>query len=158
MISGVLQGIGSRYINIQNGSASQGLQSVTLEARSAADVRAIRPARALLWERLGLEEGRWSLRFAEGATHEIRTERGERVEVALDTAWWSEGCGPYGGYLMTGDVAAPLPAGASLDAEHGLFRWLPPLEFSGTYEFVFVRQACSGREERIPLRLVIGSK
>ena len=155
---GVLQGIGSRYINIQNGSASQGLQSVTLEARSAADVRAIRPARVLLWERLGLDEGPWSLRFAEGAVHEIRTARGERVEVALDTAWWSEGCGPYGGYLMTGDVAAPLPAGASLDAEHGLFRWLPPLEFSGTYEFVFVRQACSGREERIPLRLVIGSK
>ncbi len=55
---GVLQGIGSRYINIQNGSASQGLQSVTLEARSAADVRAIRPARALLWERLGLDGGR----------------------------------------------------------------------------------------------------
>jgi hypothetical protein len=155
---GVLQGIGSRYINIQNGSASQGPQSVTLEARSAADVRAITPARALLWERLGLEEGRWSLRFAEGATHEIRTVRGERVEVALDTAWWSEGCGPYGGYLMTGDVASPLPAGASLDADQGLFRWVPPLEFSGTYEFVFIRKACSGREERIPLRLVIGSQ
>jgi len=153
---GVVQGIGSRYFNIQNGSASQAAVSATFEARSAAEVRALPKGRALLWERLGLEQGTWSLRFADGATHEIRQVRGERVEVALDTAWWSEGCGPFGGYLIAGNVAGPLPPGASLDAEHGLFRWLPPIEFSGTYEFVFTRQACSGREERIPLRVVIG--
>ena len=84
---GVLQGIGSRYIDIQNGSASQGLQSVTLEARSAADVRAIRPARALVWERLGLDEGPWSLRFAEGVVHDIpdgaRREGGGRARYGV---------------------------------------------------------------------------
>ena len=110
---------------------------------------------ALLWERLGLDEGSWSLRFAGGVTHEIRQARGERVEVALDTWWWSEGCGPYAAYLMTGDVAGPLPPGASLDGEQGLFRWLPPIEFSGAYEFAFVRKSCRGREERIPLRVIL---
>ena len=155
---GVVQGIGSRFVNIQNGGASQVTASATLEARSAADVRAVPQATALLWERLGLEPGRWALRFAGDATHEIRQNRGERVEVALDTWWWSEGCGPYAGYFLTGDVAGPLPPGASIDGDEGVFRWLPPIEFAGTYEFVFIRQACGGREERIPLRVVLGTK
>jgi hypothetical protein len=155
---GTVQGIGSRFVNVQNGPASQVAASATLEARSAADVRAIPQATALLWERHGLEQGTWSLRFAERTTHEIRQNRGERVEVALDTWWWSDGCGPYAGYLLTGDVAGPLPPGASMDGDEGLFRWLPPIEFAGAYEFVFIRQACGGREERIPLRVVLGAK
>ena len=121
-------------------------------------MRAVPQATALLWERLGLEPGTWALRFAGDATQEIRQNRGERVEVGLDTWWWSEGCGPYAGYLMTGDVAGPLPPGASLDGDEGVFRWLPPMEFAGAYEFVFIRQACGGREERIPLRVVLGAK
>ncbi len=155
---GVVQGIGSRYMNVQNGLASQVAASATLEARSAADVRAVPQATALLWERLGLEPGTWALRFAGDATQEIRQNRGERVEVGLDTWWWSEGCGPYAGYLMTGDVAGPLPPGASLDGDEGVFRWLPPIEFAGAYEFVFIRQACGGREERIPFRVVLAAK
>jgi hypothetical protein len=154
---GALQGIGSRYMNIQNGGASQVAASATLEARSAADVRAVPQATALLWERLGLA-GTWALRFAGDATQEIRQNRGERVEVGLDTWWWSDGCGPYAGYLVTGDVAGPLPPGASIDGDEGVFRWLPPIEFAGAYEFAFIRQACGGREERIPLRVVLGAK
>jgi hypothetical protein len=153
---GVIEGIGSRYMNIQNGSASQAAMPAALEARSAAEVRALPEATAFVWERLGLDQGSWSLGFAGGVTHEIQTARGARVEVALDTWWWSGGCGPFAGYLLTGDVAAPLPPGASLDGEAGMFRWLPPIEFAGTYEFVFVRRTCSGREERIPLRVTIG--
>jgi hypothetical protein len=57
--------------------------------------------------------------------------------------------------LLKGDVAGPLPPGASINGETGVFSWLPPVEFSGTFEFVFVRRACSGREKRIPLRVVI---
>jgi hypothetical protein len=59
---------------------------------------------------------------------------------------------------MTGDVAAPLPPGASIDGDRGLFRWLPPAEFAGTFEFMFVRRACTGREERIPLRVILGPR
>ena len=151
----VVQGIGSRYIRVNNGAASQVTAPLAAEARSAATVQRIPQSTALLWQRHGLDEGSWSLRFAGGATHEIRQARGERVEVALDTWWWSEGCGPYAAYLMTGDVAGPLPPGASLDGEESLFRWLPPIEFSGAYEFAFVRKSCLGREERIPLRVIL---
>ena len=155
---GAIQGIGSRYIHVNNGSASQVVAPIAAEARSAATVQKIPQSTALLWERLGLDEGSWSLRFAGGATHEIRQARGERVEVALDTWLWSEGCGPYAAYLMTGDVAGPLPPGASLDGEQGLFRWLPPIEFAGVYEFAFVRNSCRGSEERIPLRVILEAR
>jgi hypothetical protein len=73
----------------------------------------------------------------------------------LDTWWWWSSCGTYEAHLLKGDVAGPLPPGASINGETGVFSWLPPVEFSGTFEFVFVRRACSGREERIPLRVVI---
>jgi hypothetical protein len=154
---GFSQGIGSRFVNIENSSAF-GAIAAEPQARSASSVRALpQSAAAFVWDRKGLDAGGWSLQFAGAAPIELRQAPGERLEVALDTWWLSFGCGPYAGYLMTGDVAAPLPPGASLDGEQGFFRWLPPVEFAGTFEFSFVR-ACSGREERIPLRVVIGSK
>jgi hypothetical protein len=39
-----------------------------------------------------------------------------------------------------------------------VFSWLLPPEFGGTFEFVFVRRAGTGREERIPLRVTIGAR
>jgi hypothetical protein len=153
---GVTQGIGSRFFHIQNGAASQAFTAAAPDTRSASEVRALPQADAFVWERKGFDDGVWSLRSAWGQTNEIRQAPGERLELTLDTWWWSRGCGPYAGYLITGDVAAPLPAGASLDGEQGIFRWMPPAEFSGTFEFAFVRRGCSGREERIPLRVIIG--
>jgi hypothetical protein len=156
--NGVAQGIGSRYFSINNGSASQMTEARGPEARSAAAVRALPQTTAFVWNRQGFDERSWSLQFAGGRTNEIRQAPGERLEVTLDTWVWSKGCGPYAGYLMTGDVAGPLPPGASIDGEKGVFSWLPPAEFGGTFELVFVRQACSGREERIPLRVTIAPK
>jgi hypothetical protein len=153
---GTIQGIGSRFFNVQNGSASQSTGPQTLEARSAAEVRALPQAvGAVLWERRGLDEGSWSLRFAGRATPDAFAVRGERVEVALDAWWWPKACGPYAAYLISGDVAGPLPPGASFDDKTGIFRWQPPIEFSGAHDFVFVRQSCAGREERVAMRVVI---
>ena len=161
--NGVAQGIGSRFVNIDNPTgpivAGAGIEaSGALSARSASEVRAIPQATAFVWDRTGFDDAGWSLRLTGAETNEIRQASGERLEIALDTWWWSIGCGPYAGYLMTGDVAAPLPPGASIDGERGLFRWVPPAEFAGTFEFVFVRRACTGREERIPLRVILGSR
>jgi hypothetical protein len=155
---GVAQGIGSRYFSINNGAGSLVTEPPAAEARSAAAVRALPQTTAFVWNRHGFDERSWSLQFAGGRTNEIRQAPGERLEVALDTWWWSKGCGPYTGYLMTGDVAGPLPPGASIDGDKGVFSWLPPVEFGGTFELVFVRQACSGREERIPLRVNIAPR
>ena len=156
---GTVQGIGSRFFNIQNGSASPSTATEALEARSAASVQAMPQAGgAVLWERRGFDGGPWSLRFAGRARPEVRAPRGERIEVALDTWWSPKSCGDYAAYLLTGDVAGPLPTGASLDQKTGIFRWQPPVEFTGTFDFVFVRLSCDGPEERVPFRVVLGPK
>ncbi len=152
---GVAQGIGSRYFAVDNGAASQVMAPLAIEARSAAAVRALPRATALVWDRQGFDNRGWALQLAGGRTNEVRQAPGERLEVALDTWWWSSACGTYAGYLVTGDVAGPLPPGASLDAETGVFSWLPPTGFAGTFELEFVRRVCAGREERIPLRVII---
>ena len=150
---GVPQGIGSRYFTVSNGAASQ-VAGVT-DARSAAEIRSMPQAGALVWDRTGFGDAAWTLRAAGGRAIDLRQAPSERLEVALDTWWWSKGCGPYAAYLLAGDVAGPLPPGASIDGEKGVFSWLPPVEFGGTFQFVFVRLACTGREERIPLRVTI---
>ena len=152
---GVPQGIGSRYFTVSNGAASQVAAPSSVQARSAAAVRALPRAGAFVWNRQGFTDRPWSLQWSGAKTPEIRQRPGERLAVTLDTWWWSKGCGPYAGYLMNGDVAGPLPPGASLDAEQGVFSWVPPAEFRGTFDLVFVRRACTGREERIPLRVRI---
>jgi hypothetical protein len=53
-------------------------------------------------------------------------------------------------------VAGALPDGASLDEQHGIFRWQPTAGFIGTYRFVFVQRGCDGIDRRIPLSVVIG--
>jgi len=153
--AGVTQGIGSRYVEIQNPSGSS---TGAVEARSAAAVRSIPVATAFVWDRKGFDEGPWDLQFAGTRTNEIRARHGERIEVALDTWLWSKGCGPFSAFLKTGDVAGPLPPGASLDGDHGLFRWMPPAAFAGTFEFSFVRRVCGGGEERIPVKVIIGDR
>ncbi len=92
--NGVAQGIGSRFVNVQNPVSAV---IAGAGARSASAVRAIPQASALVWDRRGFDEGGWSLQFAGGRTNEIRQAPGDRLEVALDTWWWSKGCGPYAG-------------------------------------------------------------
>jgi hypothetical protein len=152
---GTVEGIGSRFVTVQNGAASQVLPTGAQAARSAAEVHSMQPASGFMWERRGLNDGSWALRWGRP---EVRAGRSERIEVALDTWWWAKACSAWTGYLITGDVAGPLPVGASLDAEAGIFRWQPPIEFAGTYDFAFVRRSCNGREERFPLRVVVQSR
>jgi hypothetical protein len=155
---GAVQGIGSRYFNIRNQAASQAIGAAFVEARSASELRTVRQAPAFIWERTGFDADRWSLRWSgtEDVT-EIQHARGERLEVTLQN-WWSQGCGPYAAYLTIGDVAGPLPPGASFDADAAVLTWVPPVEFSGTFDFTFVRRVCAGGEERIPLRITISPR
>jgi len=54
--------------------------------------------------------------------------QGERIEVFLD------------------------PRG---QASCGAFRWQPPVEFGGSYQFVFVQRGCDGKDRRVLLQLLI---
>ena len=149
---GVTQGIGSRYVDIQN---PQGPLTEALAARSEAALASVPLATAFVWDRTGFDDRDWSVQFAGSRTREIKATHGERIEIAIDTWVWSRGCGPFAGYVKNGDVAGPLPPGASLDGDQGIFRWMPPAEFAGTFDFTFVRRTCGGGEERIPLRITI---
>ena len=150
---GTTQGIGSRYVDVQN---AQGSIAVPLEARSAAAVSAVPEATAFVWDRRGFDDRDWALRFVGSSATALHARRGERIEVAMDTWVWSRACGPFAGYLRTGEDAGPLPPGASLDGDRGVFTWMPPVEFAGAFDFAFVRPLCDAGEERIPLRIVIG--
>jgi hypothetical protein len=150
--AGVTQGIGSRYVDVQN---LQGPITEPLAARSAASIAAMPLATAFLWDRRGFDDREWGVQFAGSNVKEVRARRGELIEIAIDTWVWSRACGPFTGYLKTGDVAGPLPPGASLDGERGVFRWMPPAAFAGTFELAFVRRACGAGDERIPLRIII---
>jgi hypothetical protein len=152
---GVAQGLGSRYFTIDNGVGSQVAEPSSTASRSAAAVRALPSSGAFVWNRRGFDDRPWALEWSGARTAEIQHQPGERLQVSLDTWWWSSGCGPYEGYLLTGDLASPLPTGASLDGETGVFSWMPPAEFGGSFEFAFVRRACVGGEVRVPLRVVI---
>lgn len=82
--------------------------------------------------------------------------QGQRLEIFLDPTLQA-GCGIYEGHLLTGAVAGPLPLGASIETQRGIFRWQPGGQFTGSFAFVFVHRGCDGVERRIGLRVELGS-
>ena len=159
--AGVPVGIGSRYFTIQNaGSAEMAAASqmvASAEAsRPTADVTSMAPLRTDVWSRTGVDEDAWVSRIdaSRDGGRTIRAAQGERIEVFLDPRG-QVSCGTYSGNLIAGDVAGPLPAGTSLDAPSGAFRWQPPVEFVGLYQFVFVQRGCDGKDRRVLLQVLI---
>ena len=125
--------------------------------RSAAAVARLPELRTDAWSREGMDEAGWATRVQSDAAgnRTLRVSQGQRVELFLDPTL-AAACGTYTGHLLDGDVAGPLPAGASLDAQNGIFRWQVAPEFRGTFHFVFVQRGCDNRERRIPVTAHIG--
>jgi hypothetical protein len=155
--AGVAEGIGSRYFTVQNGLSSLVWPSVD-SSRSADPVARLPMLKTDVWSRAGMDDTAWATRVETDAkgNRTLYAARGQRVELFLDPTL-AAACGTYEGHLVAGEVAGPLPAGASLDARHGIFRWHPTAEFSGAFEFVFVQRGCDTIERRIPVRVVIES-
>ena len=153
--AGVVEGIGSRYFTVQNGASSL-VDAPANTARSAGAVARMPRLKTDVWSREGVDDTGWATRVETDAqgNRTLRVARGQRVELFLDPTLAAP-CGIYEGHLLSGDVAGPLPAGASLDAQHGIFRWQPTAQFSGTFEFTFVQRGCDSVERRVPVRVVI---
>ena len=149
--AGAAEGIGSRYFTVQNGSSSL-VWTPADTSRSAATVAQLPALRTDVWSRTGFDEAGWAARVETDAqgNRTLRASRGQRIELFLDPTLASA-CTAYEGHLLTGDVAGPLPMGASLDARHGIFRWQPGAEVSGRFNFAFVQRGCDGVERRISL-------
>ena len=151
---GASEGIGSRFFTIQNGSASQVQRVDTSQAASVVQRMPVRSTD--VWLRQGVDDAAWAVRAGRDASGEriVRGRQGTRLEVFLDPTL-SAACGTYQGHLLSGKVAGALPDGASLDEQHGIFRWQPTAGFIGTYRFV-VQRGCDSIDRRIPLSVVIG--
>ena len=86
------------------------------------------------------------------ATRTIALRGLQRLE--LDLAPASDGCpARYEGYLSANGELRALPVGSSLDPA-GIFYWQPGPAFRGSYQLLFVRTSCLGRE-RIPVSVTI---
>lgn len=57
------------------------------------------------------------------------------------------------GYRLISDRLSPLPTGATLDTERGVFYWQPGVGFIGTYEFIFLQKSTHWIKKRITIRI-----
>ena len=149
---GAVEGIGSRFFDVQNGPA---VGSTAAEASVAAAAGAAELGLPVSTARVHLTRDRGTSR-----REPLRADRAGTRHVALratDIAYLSLGGAtgtPYEGYIVDGDQLGPLPVGSTLDTEAGVFAWQLGPGFVGVYDLVFVRTA-EGRRERIPVRVVI---
>jgi hypothetical protein len=80
----------------------------------------------------------------------------ERLELALSDKP-SSCAGTWAGYLVDDARLTDLPVGAAIDPS-GTFYWQPGPGFIGSFELLFVRTACDGSKERLPVAVKIGSR
>lgn len=171
--AGVGSGIGSRYFTVNNsawqpaltqGSAVEPAQGMMVPPRVAGIDVGRRSANLSL---LPAADAAVSIRRdREGVELEVvdPTETGlhvvtikalERVELEIGSAGACTAA--YAGYLTANGQVRDLPLGASLDAS-GRFYWQTTPGFIGNYRIVFVRTACDGTRERIPVVIRIAPK
>ncbi len=177
---GSVNGIGSRYFSVANSADAQ-VQAVTGTATSAAElVRSVdrdRPEPSTIAVLPGPDAGRHveslakaalasgsilaargdgvvrRLRARDGAARVVTLAPLERLLVTLGEA--DEPCaGTWAGYLVSGERLDDLPVGAAIDRT-GTFYWQPGPGFIGTFELLFVRTACDGSQERLPIAVNI---
>ncbi len=88
---------------------------------------------------------------------EAGVEQLDRLEIRLGSVAENPGT-RYAGYMVVGGALRPLPMGASLDVEKGIFHWLPMPGFIGEYPLVFFRTGASGATTLQKVRVVVKPK
>lgn len=162
--AGNVEGIGSRYFTVLNGSSSTTLSSTTVttagatsaaeiptrESASAAGEAVGQPVTALdtvpvVEQTTYVQKGFSSSApmdivdvEVEGAPARVKTEELGLVRITVGPEV-SGDRGGYEGYMLQGSTLGALPAGSFLDRRSGEFFWQPGPGFVGSYDFVFVR-------------------
>jgi hypothetical protein len=167
---GNTEGIGSRFFTVQNGSAAmtssntaQGA-AVALAAQGEAlgqtleMVSDVPPENSMVEvKKVDSDDATPALVFPEWSGEIlVRTRETEQVEVALASRF-DTGQATYEGYVVVNGRMRPLPVGAALDTNTGVFTWQPGPGFLGRYQFIFIRTA-GGYRTRIPVDLKISPK
>jgi hypothetical protein len=172
-------GIGSRYFSVANSADAQPLSqsgattaaSIDAQTASPAPVIATGPGPDVLRHAASLaevpvSEAAVSARRGEGGARRLSARDDgsravtlaslERLELMLGDADARCPC-TWAGYLVDHATLRDLPVGAALDPT-GTFYWQPGPGFIGTFELLFVRTACDGRKERLPVTVTIQTR
>ena len=64
----------------------------------------------------------------------------------------------YSAWLKVGNQLRPLPIGSTFEPKTGIFTWLPGPGFIGEYELVFVRSNSTVQKEKIKVKVTIKPK
>ena len=101
----------------------------------------------------------WSgprLRARDGAVRVVTLAPLERLQVTLSED--EESCaGTWAGYFVSGETLGDLPVGAAIERT-GTFYWQPGPGFIGSFELLFVRTACDGSKQRLPVTVTIAGR
>ncbi len=133
-------GIGSRFIDIQNTATTGGDPEAALQAERACHLRAARQRRPVAAAaaypafRRGYdpEAGLTPIRQAgEGLFEAIELQELDRLEIHLP------GGSQWTAAMRVGDELRPLPIGSTFDAEGGIFYWQLGPVFLGEYQLEF---------------------
>jgi Putative Ig domain/Carboxypeptidase regulatory-like domain len=163
-------GIGSRYFTVSNSTdAPATALAAGVSAQSAA-----RPIGAVEGPDLGRRAASFELDPASAVTpdtavtrvvgidiaepsevsREVQITSEERVELALESSSDASCPATWAGYQDTQGELRELPVGASLDRS-GRFFWQPGPAFSGRFALLFVRTACDGTKQQLPVTITV---
>ena len=159
---GRIEGIGSRFFTVSNGTGAMVAMTAAGEASAPAALRATNPEAiadapldsGAIVGRRGWDLAAPYLAFAAGGSGRVvvRSEEVNRVELRLGPAEH------YSGHLRTSEGLSPLPIGSHLDATTGVFTWAPGVGFVGAYDLVFVRWAGAAAVARHEVRIILEPK
>jgi hypothetical protein len=167
--AGNKDGIGSRYFTIQNLGGSSNHTAYSYSAEHSDNLARLNDLLKMpidYSEPIGVIKGfnrngvpLKSYPDANGnITIEIREL--ERIEVRLFPVG-AAGQAPLSictGYQVVGSQLRPLPIGATLDSEIGVFYWLPGPAFIGEYRFIFIKKGPNGEMSRVNINVWIEPK
>jgi hypothetical protein len=168
---GNTEGIGSRFFTVQNGSSSMTSSGATdgsavaVAAQGEALGQTVETVSEVPTDNSMVEvtkvqsdDATPELVFPEWTGEiRVRTRETEQVEVRLASRF-DDTQATYDGYVVLNGRMRPLPVGASLNPNTGVFAWQPGPGFIGRYRFVFLRTTPGGIKTRIPVDVRISPK
>ena len=138
--NGQADGIGSRFFSVTGGAG------LTLSGAELARNTVTAPHMLSHGPDLGRRANEVGVLAASGPRGVLATELG-RVVVDASRA----GTSRYDAYFVANGQLRALPVGASFDQSRGMLYWQPGAGYTGTYDFLVVRDGL----ERLPVRVVI---
>jgi len=144
---GNADGIGSRYFSIRNSHGARNMAHGTgLHApgpvRSASNIPTDYSIPVQVKKGFNQDDEPRKVLPDETGMNRIVIKELERIEVYLSDQ--PVNSYSYSGYMKVGGRLKALPIGSTLDAERGIFYWLPGPGFLGRYHLVFIQTAANG--------------